>query len=69
MIDVTVQKAEIIEEISIFYMKKSRKYYSSAVVNVDGYLMQLKGQKFDTIDEAVISIKDRIVEACTKFDI
>lgn len=59
----TIQKRQLLKSVSVDKYDHSSKWYSKAVLNVGEFEVVLKTMKFDTMDEAVASIKERISEA------
>jgi len=62
-----IERTELIEGVNVAYSKHKKDFYSSAKLRIDGYVIELESMHFPTIDEAVSSIKTRIVEAIDKF--
>ena len=67
MSEKNIKPHDLLESLWVMYQKSSGKYVSSAQLNVDGYVIQIPDKSFDTLDEAVTSIKARIIEARLKF--
>lgn len=68
---INVSKLEILQSLTIMKSHggdESRRFYSSAALNIDGYKLELENEYYPTIDEAVMGIKERICEAVLKFE-
>lgn len=61
MDDISIKKKYSLKDLVISYSKDSGKFYSSAEVVKNGFLTkQLEPIHYNTLDEAVQGIKDRI---------
>lgn len=58
---------DLFDTVAVSWYDHSQQFGSRAKLRIGGYLIELETEYFDTIDEAVINIKERIAEAVTKF--
>lgn len=62
-----VQQENILESVSINFNKSKNQYWSSAEIRIDGYLIKIEMEYYNTIDDSVKAIKEKIVKAIDKF--
>lgn len=65
--NIKVNEVEFFKDVTITWSKHRQQFYSHAKLIIDNHEIEIPSMYFDTLDEAVISIKERIVEASLKF--
>lgn len=61
-------KHKLVNKIRVIYSDHSEDFYCNAELSIDGYQIKIVDKHFPTIDEAVEDIKNRVSEACLKFE-
>lgn len=67
-VDVSVMKSPLIKSVVVSKWDTSDEFGSHAILQVAGYDIEIKRKSYNTIDEAVSGIKERIVAAIKGFD-
>lgn len=63
-----IKESDLIQDVMISWSSHRQQFYSKANLMIEGYTIELENQYFDTIDEAVANIKERVAKAVTTFE-